>query len=224
MSTRVILQQQAKREWLSVLRKPGDVFSPLVFFLIVATLFPIAIGTNPQLLRDIGPGVLWVALLLAAMLSLQRLFVGDLETGVLAQMLVTPCPLPLMILIKVTVHWLTTIGPMILLAPLLGIPYGLSADLFPALLSGMLLGSPVLYLIGAVNAALTVGVRGGGVLMALLVLPLYVPVLIFGSGAVASVELARDPAAQLYLLGALLALTLFLAPWGAAAALRISLD
>lgn len=224
MNALLMLGQQMRREWLCLRRQPGEVLSPLVFFLIVATLFPLATGTDPQQLREMGPGVLWVAMLLATMLALQRLFTADLESGVLEQMLITPFPLPLLVLAKVLVQWFVTVGPMILCIPLVSIPFGLSASLHPVMVVGLLLGTPVLYLLGAVNAALTVGVRGGGMLIALLVLPLYVPVLIFGSGAVVGAQLGRDPAANLYLLGALLAASVFLAPWGCAAALRISLE
>lgn len=224
MNALLMLGQQLRREWLCLRRQPGEVLSPLVFFLIVATLFPLATGTDPQQLQKLGPGVLWVAMLLATMLALQRLFTADLESGVLEQMLITPFPLPLLVLVKILVQWLATVGPMILCIPLVSIPFGLPVSLYPVMVLGLLLGTPVLYLLGAVNAALTVGVRGGGMLIALLVLPLYVPVLIFGSGAVVGAQLGRDPAANLYLLGALLAASIFLAPWGCAAALRISLE
>ena len=224
MTTWRMLRGQAYREWLSVLRGTGDVLSPLVFFVIVATLFPMATGTDPEQLQNIGPGVLWVGLLLATMLALQRLFNTDLGNGLLEQLLISPCPLPLLVLVKVLAHWLATAAPMLLIVPLVGIPYGISPDLYLPLFAGMLLGTPALFLIGSVNAALTVGLRGGSLLTSLLVLPLYVPVLIFGSGAVASVKLGHDPLAHYYILAALLVAALFLAPWAAATALRISLD
>jgi heme exporter protein B len=191
---------------------------------MVASLFPLAVSADPTVLRQIGPGVLWVAALLASLLSLPRLFAIDHADGMLEQLLLMPHSLSMLALAKVLAHWLTTGLPLALMAPLLGLQYGLSAPTIGVLVVTLLLGTPALSLIGATASALTLGLRGGGALTALLVLPLNTPILIFGAGAVSSQASGLDPSAQLSLLGAILALGLGLLPWALAQALRIACE
>ena len=205
-------------------RRRSDVLSTLFFFVIVVSLFPLGIGPEMQLLRSIAPGVVWVAALLASMLALGRLFANDFQDGTLEQMLLTPQPLYLVVLGKVLAQWLCSGVPLALIAPLVGIQFGLAKESLWVLVISLLLGTPVLGLIGSIGAALTLGLRGGGVLLSLLVLPLYIPVLIFGAGAVDASIAGTSPAANLSLLGAVLAITLVFAPWATSAALRISLE
>ncbi len=224
MRTSGILRCLLWRDIQLVLRRRSDVASTLFFFVIAVSLFPLGVGAEPALLRAIGPGVLWVAALLSAMLSLGRLFAADHADGTLEQLLLSPVPLALAVGVKVFAYWLVTGLPLVLLAPVLGLQFDLAArDLWVLALS-LLLGTPLLSLIGAIGAALTLGVRGAGVLVAVLVLPLYVPVLIFGAGAVAASATGMSPQAGLSLLGALLSLGIVFAPYAAAAALRISLE
>ena len=207
-----------------VARHRGDAATTLIFFVMVASLFPLAIGAEPTVLRNIGPGVLWVAALLASLLSLPRLFAADHTDGTLEQLLLKPHPLSVLALAKVIAHWLTTGLPLALMAPLLGLQYGLDGPTIGVLVASLLLGTPALSLIGATASALTLGLRGGGVLTALLVLPLNAPILIFGAGAVAAQASGLDPSAQLSLLGAILALGLVLLPFALAQALRIACE
>ncbi len=201
-----------------------DVLSTLFFFLIVVSLFPLGIGPETNLLRLIAPGVVWVAALLASMLSLGRLFANDYQDGSLEQLLLTPQPLYLVVLGKVLALWLVSGVPLALLSPVLGIQFGLSRNTLFVLAVSLLLGTPVLALIGSIGAALTLGLRGGGLLLSILVLPLYIPVLIFGAGAVDASIIGSGVQGSLSLLGALLALSLVFAPWATSAALRISLE
>lgn len=205
-------------------RRRSDVLTTLFFFVMVTTLFPLGVGPERELLRTMAPGILWVGALLAAMLSLGRLFALDQADGTLEQMLLSSEPLAVIVMAKVLAHWLVACLPLVLLAPLLALQFDLSADAIGVLATSLLLGTPVLSLIGAIGAALTLGLRGGGVLVALLVLPLYIPVLIFGSGAVGAQASGLGSAAHLQLLAGLLAASLALAPWAAAAALRVSSD
>jgi heme exporter protein B len=205
-------------------RRLADVLTTLFFFVIVVSLFPLGVGPEPDVLRGIAPGVVWVAALLASMLALGRLFTGDYADGTLEQLLLAPQPLAVLVLSKVAAHWLVTGAPLVLMAPLLGLQFGLNGDLLVTLLMTLLLGTPALSLVGAVGAALTLGLRGGGVLVSLLVLPLYVPVLIFGAGAVEAVASGLGAEAHMSLLGAFLVLALCFGPWVTAAALRISLE
>jgi heme exporter protein B len=205
-------------------RRRADVLSTVFFFVIVVSLFPFGIGPEMQLLRAIAPGVVWVAALLASMLSLGRLFATDYPDGTLEQLLLTPQPLFLVVLGKVLAQWLVSEVPLILLAPLIGIQFGLEADALVMLSLSLLIGTPVLSLIGSIGAALTLGLRGGGVLIAVLILPLYIPVLIFGAGAVDASIMGTSPLPHLYLLAALLVLTVVFSPWATAAALRISME
>jgi len=213
-----------KRDLLLAARKPADVAIPLVFFAIVVSLFPLGVSPEPALLRTLAPGVLWVAALLATMLSLNRLFTADHADGTLEIIALSPHPLSLLAAAKVLAHWLTTGLPLILMSPLLAVQLHLPDAAYGALLLALLLGTPLLSLIGAIGAALTLGLRGGGVLLSLLVLPLYTPILIFGAGAVAQAAAGLDTEAYLSLLGAFLAVALALAPWATATALQISLD
>jgi len=201
-----------------------DVLSTLFFFLIVVSLFPLGIGPETNLLRLIAPGVVWVAALLASMLSLGRLFANDYQDGTLEQLLLTPQPLYLVVLGKVLALWLVSGVPLTLLSPVLGIQFGLSRNTLFVLVVSLLLGTPVLALIGSIGAALTLGLRGGGLLISILVLPLYIPVLIFGAGAVDASIMGSGVQGSLSFLGTLLVLSLVFAPWAAAAALRISLE
>jgi heme exporter protein B len=205
-------------------RRRADVLSTLFFFVIVVSLFPLGIGPETQLLRSIAPGVVWVAALLASMLSLNRVFQNDYQDGTLEQMLLTPQPLYLVVLGKIVAQWLVSEVPLVLIAPLIGVQFNLPPDTLLVLFVSLLIGTPILSLIGSVGAALTLGLRGGGVLIALLILPLYIPVLIFGAGAVDASIIGVSPLANLYLLGAVLAVSVVFAPWATAAALRISLE
>ena len=213
-----------QRDLLLALRRRGDVATALLFFVIVASLFPLGVGAEPNLLRDIAPGVIWVAALLSTLLSLGRLFSADYADGTLEQMLLGAAPLGLVAAAKGLAHWIVAGLPLVLIAPLIALQYGLPGPLYGVLALSLLLGTPVLSLLGAIGAALTLGLRGGGVLLALLVLPLYVPVLILGAGSVEMAAAGLAPDAQLLLLGALLVLAAAFAPWAIAAALRISLE
>jgi heme exporter protein B len=212
------------RDLRGVLRRRSDAAAALVFFVVVTSLFPLGAGADPALLRTMAPGVVWVAALLASMLSLARLFADDHHDGTLEQLLLAATPLPLLVLAKMAAHWLTSGLLLACISPLLALQFDLSAQATGVLLASMLLGTPILSLIGGIGAALTVGVRGAGVLLSLLVLPLVVPVLIFGAGAVGASEAGLGAGAHFSLLGAMLALALVLAPLAASAALRISLE
>jgi heme exporter protein B len=205
-------------------RKPADIATPLVFFAIVVSLFPLGVSPEPAVLRNLAPGVLWVAALLATLLSLNRLFAADYADGSLELLALSPQPLAVLATAKTLSHWLTTGLPLILLSPVLAVQLYLPEPAYGTLLLALLLGTPTLSLIGAVGAALTLGLRGGGVLLSLLVLPLYTPILIFGAGAVTAAAGGLDPEAYLSLLGAFLIVALAFVPWATAAALRISLD
>jgi heme exporter protein B len=213
-----------KRDLTLAWRRRADVLSTLFFFIIVVSLFPLGIGPEAQLLKSVAPGVVWVAALLASMLSLNRIFANDYPDGTLEQMLLTPQPLFLVVLGKVFAQWLVAELPLVLIAPLIGIQFDLPRDTLVILCLSLMIGTPVLSLIGSIGAALTLGLRGGGVLIALLILPLYIPVLIFGAGAVDASINGQSAAPHLYLLGAVAVLSLAFAPWATSAALRISLE
>lgn len=213
-----------RRDLLLAMRRKAEVLTALFFFVIVSSLFPLGIGPEPSLLRKIGPGVLWVGALLATMLGLQRMFATDHADGTLEQMVLSSAPLPLLVAGKIAAHWVVSGLPVVLLAPLLGLQFDLDAEALVVLTVGLLVGTPVLSLLGAIGAALTLGVRGGGALLSLLVLPLYIPTLIFGAGAVQAHLSGQGAGGHLSLLGALLAMSLFFAPWATTAALRISLE
>jgi len=213
-----------RRDLLVVMRRKSEVLTALFFFVIVCSLFPLGIGPEPGLLRKIAPGVLWVCALLATMLGLQRMFAADHADGTLEQMAISPTALVWLVVGKIGAHWLVSGLPLVLMAPVLGLQFDLDAEALGVLMLALLLGTPVLSLIGAIGAALTLGVRGGGVLLSLLVLPLYIPVLIFGAGAVESHIAGLGAGGHLSLLAALLVLAVFFAPWAATAALRIALE
>lgn len=213
-----------RRDLLLAARRKSEVLTALFFFVIVTSLFPLGIGPEAALLKKIAPGVIWVAALLATMLGLARLFAPDHADGTLEQMVLSPTPLGLLITGKIAAHWITTGLPLVLLAPVLGIQFDLDGGTLGILVVALLLGTPLLSLIGAIGAALTLGVRGGGVLLSLLVLPLYVPTLIFGAGAVDAHISGMGAGGHLSLLAALLALAVFFAPWATTAALRIALE
>jgi len=204
-------------------RRRGDAFQPALFALLVVVLFALALGGEPQALAKVASAVMWVAILLAGLLSLDTLFRGDAEDGSLEQWILAPVPLAWLVAVRVLGHWLTTALPLILATPLLAELLHLPHDQLPVLLASLALGTPLLSLLGAVVAALTVGMRRSGILVALLALPLYVPVLIFGAGSVARSAEGLDAVGALLYLGAGLVLTLVLAPLAAAAAIRIAL-
>lgn len=213
-----------RRELQLAMRRRGEVLTALCFFVVTASLFPLAVGPEPDLLRRIGPGVLWVAALLSTLLGLHRLFADDYADGTLEQMALSPLPFAWLAAAKIAAHWLVCGLPLVLLAPLLGLQFALDAPALGLLTVGLLIGTPLLSLLGAIGAALTLGARGGGALLALLVLPLYVPALVFGSGALAAQAAGLEFGSHLALLGAMLALALFLAPLATAAAVRIALE
>jgi len=202
----------------------GELGVQLLFYVIVASLFPLATTPERNTLATIGPGVLWVAALLASLLSLPRLFAGDHADGTLEQIALSPYPLVALVAGKILAHWLTTGLPVVLIAPLLGLQYALSGEALAVLMAALLIGTPILSLLGAIGAALTLGLRSSGSLLALLILPLYVPVLIFGAGAVDAVRTGLGPSAHLSLLGAGLLAACVGAPFASAAAVRIALD
>lgn len=215
-----IVQRDLRLAW----RRRADTAAALLFFVVVASLFPLGSGTEPELLRRMAPGVIWVAALLASMLSLTRLFTDDHRDGTLEQLLLAATPLPILVLGKACAHWLLTGLPLIIASPLLALMFHLDTNATRTLVLSLLLGTPVLSLIGTVGSALTTGVRGAAILLALLILPLYVPILIFGSGAVRATMDGLTAGGHYSLLGAMLIMALFLAPWASAAALRIAYD
>jgi heme exporter protein B len=219
-----LLLAVTRRDLLLAQRRRVDTLLPLGFFVVAAGLFPIGVSPEPNTLRMIAPGVVWVCALLAAMLSVTQMVNSDLLDGTLEQMLLSPEPLLSVVLGKVLAHWLTTGLPLVLASPLLGVLFDMQADSIGVLALTLLLGTPVMSLLGAVGAALTLGLRSGAALVFLIVLPLTVPTLIFGTGAVGAMDAGLSPSAQLSLMGALLIVTALGAPLAVAAALRISLD
>ena len=213
-----------RRDLLLAARRRSEVLTALFFFVVVVSLFPLGIGPEPAQLRRIAPGVLWVAALLATLLGLPRLFAADHADGTLEQMALSSQPFALLMAGKVAAHWLLCGLPLVLLAPVLGLQFGLDADALGILMISLLLGTPLLSLIGAIGAALTLGVRGGGVLLSLLVLPLFIPALVFGAGAVEAHSAGLGVRGHLSVLGAMLAVAMFFAPWATTAALRIAME
>jgi heme exporter protein B len=191
---------------------------------VVASLFPLAIGPEPEMLRKIAPGILWVGALLASLLSLARLFAADYQDGTLEQMALSPTPMPLLVAAKVLAHWLLSGLPLALLSPVLALQFDLDSATMWVLFSSLLLGTALLSFLGAVGAALTLGVRGGEVLLSLLLLPLYIPALVFGSGAVEAQMVGMGYGAQMSILTAMLVVAAFFGPWACALALRIALE
>ncbi|HEY8023217.1 MAG TPA: heme exporter protein CcmB [Burkholderiaceae bacterium] len=213
-----------QRDLLLAFRRRSDIVTTLFFFIIVVSLFPLGVGAEPNLLRTLAPGILWVSALLASMLALGRLFASDHADGTLEQMLLSSEPLTVIVIGKVLAHWLVSGLPLVLLSPLLAIQFDLPGSSILVLFYSLLLGTPVLSLIGAIGAALTLGLRGGGALVSLLVLPLYVPVLIFGAGAVGAEASGMGASAHYLLLGGGLAASLVLTPWATSVALRIAME
>ena len=212
-----------KRDLMLAMRRKTDVLTTLFFFIIVVSLFPLGVGIDKATLQQMAPGVVWIAALLASMLALERLFASDYADGTLEQMILAPQPLSVLVLAKVFAHWLLTGLPLVIIAPLVGLQYHLPADTVLIMMLSLLLGTPILSMIGAIGAGLTLGLRGGGILISLLVLPLYIPVLIYGSGAIADSMLeGATIRAYLLLLAALLLIALVLSPWAIAAAVKIS--
>lgn len=215
-----ILRHDLALSW----RRRGNLVGGVVFYVIAASLFPLAIGSDPQQLRMLAPGILWVAALLASMLSLSRLFAQEHADGSLDQLLLSPHPLALIVLTKIAAHWLASGLPLLLLTPILAQQYSLPLHATLLLTATLLIGTPAIALIGAVGAALTLGVRNGAALLCILVLPLCVPVLVFGAGAGSAADAGLDVMPHLSLLGACLALSLFVCPLAAAAGLRIAVE
>ena len=224
MNAGAVMLAVLRREVSLALRQKGEVLTPLVFFVVIASLFPLGVGPESALLLRMAPGVLWVSALLAAMLSLQRLFATDYADGSLEQMVLSATPLPMLAAAKALSHFLLSGLPLVLMAPVLGLQFGLDGRALGILMLSLLLGTPTLSLIGGIGAALTLGVRGAGVLLSLLVLPLYIPVLIFGAGAFEADAAGLGAGGHLSLLAALLVLSLFFAPFATTAALKISLE
>lgn len=213
-----------RRDILLAWRGRADLLVALAFFLIVASLFPFGVGAEPNQLRAIGPGVVWVAALLASLLALPRMFSQDFEAGVLEQLLLSPEPAVLWVAAKILAHWLATGLPLVLISPLLGLMYGLETESLTVLAASLLVGTPILSLLGAIGAALTLGLRGAGSLLALLVLPLFVPVLVFGAGAVDAFAGGMGVSAQFSLLGAGVLASAALVPFACVAALRLAAE
>ena len=210
------------RDMRLALRSRHELANPLIFFVLVVTLFPLAVMPTPERLQEMAPGVIWVAALLSVLLSLDRLFKQDYEDGSLDQLMLSPNPLVILVLAKVCAHWLLTGLPLVIIAPLLGVFMALQPESLNVLIWSLLLGTPVLSLIGAIGVSLTVAVNRGGVLLSLIVLPLYIPVLIFGANAIDVASDGMSVRGQLYFLGAVLVLALSLAPLATAIALRIT--
>ena len=212
------------RDLKLALRRPGDALNVLFFFVVVVSLFPLGLGSDPAVLRPLAPAIVWVSALLASMLGLQRMFAPDYEDGTLEQMLLSPHSPVWLALAKAASHWLLAGLPLVLLSPLMGLQYDLPVDALPVLALSLLLGTPVLSLLGGVGAALTLGARGGGVLLGLLVLPLFIPVLIFGSGASYAHAAGMAVQGHFSLLLAALLLTVCFAPWATALALKVAME
>lgn len=213
-----------KRDLILVFRNRGELANPLLFFVLVITLFPLAIGAEPELLSRIAPGIIWVAALLAAMLSLDGIFRSDFEDGSLEQLLLSAHPMPVLVLAKVCAHWLVTGLPLLVIAPVLAEMLGMVEAAQTTLMLTILIATPVLSLIGSIGVALTIGLRKGGIILSLLVLPLYVPVLIFAASAIEGAAMGLNVSAQISMLLAFLFLAASLSPWATAAALKMSMS
>jgi heme exporter protein B len=213
-----------KGDLLLAYRRRSELVNPMLFFVLVSAMFPLGIGNDPKLIEAVGPGVVWVAALLASLLSLDSMFRSDFDDGSLEQFMLSAHPVSILVLAKILAHWLVTGLPLFIVAPLLALLLNIPGSAIPTLMLTLLLGTPVLSLIGSVGVALTVGLRRGGVILSLLVLPLYVPVLIFGTDAVKTAIIGIPITAQISILGAMLVGSLALAPMATAASLRISLS
>ncbi len=214
-----------KRDLLLAMRRRTDILTTLFFFLIVVSLFPLGIGTDKETLQHIAPGVVWVAALLSSMLALERLFANDFADGTLEQMMLAPHSLSIMVTGKIIAHWLLTGLPLVLITPIIGLQYNLTDNALMVTMLALLIGTPILSLLGAIGAALTLGLQGGGIILALLILPLYIPVLIYGAGAIASTEMGMNVVEPyLLILTAFLILAVAFTPIAISAALRISIE
>lgn len=211
-----------KRDWTLAFRQNAELLQPVLFCLLVVTLFPLGIGPSPQTLQKVGPGIIWVAALLSSLLALEKLFKQDFQDGSLEQLVLTPYPLPLLALAKVLVHWLASALPLILLSPLLAMFLNLTVNMYWALLFTLILGTPLMSLIGAIAVALTAGLNKGGMLLGLLLLPVYIPLLIFATSAVQSASLNLPYVGQLAIIGAMLLVAIALAPFAVAHAIKVS--
>ena len=215
-----VFQRDIRLAW----RRRSDIASVFFFFIIAASLFPLGLGADAKLLHAIAPSVLWVCALLSCMLSLPRMFAADFTDGTLEQLIIANQPTLLIVLMKTLAHWVLSGLPLVLIAPLIGLQFDLNISELKVLALSLLIGTPTLSLIGSIGAALTLGVRGGGVLIALLILPLYIPTLVFGAGAVNAVSTGMSASGGLSLLGAMLALALVFAPLAASVALKIAIE
>ncbi|MGB0895303.1 MAG: heme exporter protein CcmB [Parashewanella sp.] len=211
-----------KRDLAIAIRHRSDMFNPILFFIMVITLFPLGVGPEPNVLARIAPGIIWVAALLSAMLSLERLFKADYNDGTLEQMLLSPQPVTILVLAKVFAHWLLTGLPLVIIAPLLALLLNMEPQAYSALVATLALGTPVLSLLGAIGVALTVGLNKGGVLLSLLILPLYIPVLIFATSAIDAAGMHLPYDGQLAIIAAMLIGSLTMAPFAIGAALKVS--
>ena len=214
-----------KRDLLLALRRRSEIFTVLFFFVVVISLFPLGVGTDDETLKQIAPGVVWIAALLASTLALDRLFAADYEDGTLEKIVLAPSSLSVSVFAKILAHWLLTGLPLVFISPMVGLFYHLPMNSVWVMMFVLLLGTPVLSMLGAIAAALTLGLRGGGVLVSLLVLPLYIPVLVYGAGAI-STSMVEGVSIEPYvlLLGAFSMLAIVFSPWVTAAALKISLE
>ncbi len=224
VSTVAAMRAVFSRDMKVAFRQRQDLLNPLLFFVMVVTLFPLGVSPEVSFLREAGAGILWVAALLSVLLSLDHLFRHDFDDGTLEQLVLQPQPLFLLVLAKSLAHWVLTGLPLVLLAPVLGVMVHLDGNSIAVLCLTLLIGTPVLSLIGSIGAALTLGLRSAGVLLSLLIIPLYIPVLIFGTGTVAAATEGAPVGAYVALMGAFLVLAITLAPFAAAAALKISLS
>jgi heme exporter protein B len=213
-----------KKDVLLAFRQRSEIINPLLFFLIVISLFPLGIGPEPQLLARMAPGIIWVAALLSTMLGLDKIFRDDYQDGSLEQLLMSPYPTSLIVVAKIAAHWTITGLPLVLLSPVFGLLLNLDTNSMQAAVVTLLIGTPLLSLIGAIGAGLTVGLQKGGILLSLLVLPLYIPVLIFATSAIDTSAMSLDYTAQLAILGAMLAVGLVMAPFAVSSALKVSVS
>ncbi len=224
ISTFSLMLRVFMRDIILAWRRRSDVISVFFFFIIASSLFPLGLGADPQLLHTIAPSILWVCALLSCMLSLPRMFSDDYVDGTLEQLIISNQPTLLIALTKTLAHWVLSGLPLVLIAPLIGLQFNLTNNELQVLAVSLLLGTPVLSLVGSIGAALTLGLRGGSVLIGLLVLPLYIPVLVFGAGAVNAISLGMSANGALSLLGAMLALALVFAPITASYALKVAVE
>ncbi|GAC33458.1 heme exporter protein CcmB [Paraglaciecola polaris] len=211
-----------RRDLALAYRQRSELMQPMMFFILVISLFPLGIGPNPEILQKVGPGVIWVAAILSSLLGMERLFKDDYNDGSLEQVMLSSTPLPMVVLVKVFAHWLTSIVPLLLLSPLLALFLNLTQEMYWALLLTLLLGTPLLSLVGAIAVGLTLSLNRGGVLLALLLLPVFIPLLIFATAAVEAASLQLPYNAQLAIIGAMLLISLAMAPFAIAYALRVS--